>query len=96
MGNKGELSVSRMDFMGLDFADKKKTRGLPPGLVPSSDPFSGGDLPEVEIIVGDKSKFDATTAPQPKQDKEDEPELYKPKVSTWGVFPRPGNISKTV
>ncbi|KAJ0961224.1 hypothetical protein J5N97_000818 [Dioscorea zingiberensis] len=21
--------------------------------------------------------------------------LYKPKVSTWGVFPRPGNISKT-
>ena len=27
VGKKGELSVSRMDFAGLDFADKKMTRG---------------------------------------------------------------------
>lgn len=96
-GKKGELSVSRIDFVGLDFADKKTTRGLPPGLVPISDSFSDGDLPEVELIVGDTSKFDAATAPKPEQAKEDESEeLYKPKVSTWGVFPRPSNISKTV
>ncbi|RDY01320.1 hypothetical protein CR513_15364, partial [Mucuna pruriens] len=97
VGKKGELSVSRMDFVGLDFADKKMTRGLPPGLVPISDPFFDSDLPEVELIVGDTSKFDDATAPESEQTKEDEDEaeLYKPKVSTWGVFPRPGNISKT-
>ncbi|KAL9296386.1 hypothetical protein ACSQ67_022282 [Phaseolus vulgaris] len=95
VGRKGELSVSRMDFVGLDFADKKKTRGLPPGLVPISDPFFDDDLPEVELIVGDTSKFDDATVPEPEQTKEDEDELYKPKVSTWGVFPRPANISKT-
>ncbi|KAG4979496.1 hypothetical protein JHK85_033454 [Glycine max] len=50
----------------------------------------------VELIVGDTSKFDDATTPEPEQtNKEDEAELYKPKVSTWGVFPRPGNISKT-
>lgn len=96
VGKRGELSVSKLDFVGLDFADKKKTRGLPPGLVPMSDSFSDGDLPEVELIVGDAGNFDAATAPKPEQTKEDESELYKPKVSTWGVFPRPGNISKTV
>ncbi|XP_054816036.1 uncharacterized protein LOC129315909 [Prosopis cineraria] len=95
-GKKGQLSVSKMDFMGLEFADKKQTRGLPPGLVPISDPFSSSDLPEVELIVGDTRKFDAaTTAPKPEQTEEDESDLYKPKVSTWGVFPRPSNISKT-
>ncbi|CAJ1933582.1 unnamed protein product [Sphenostylis stenocarpa] len=96
VGKKGgELSVSRMDFVGLDFSDKKMTRGLPPGLVPISDPFFDDDLPEVELIVGDTSKFDDATAPKLEQTKEDEAELYKPKVSTWGVFPRPANISKT-
>jgi len=96
VGKKGELSVSRMDFVGLDFADKKTTRGLPPGLVPISDPFFNDDLPEVELIVGDTSKFGDAMAPEPEQTEEDEAELYKPKVSTWGVFPRPANISKTV
>ncbi|KAL2328992.1 hypothetical protein Fmac_022419 [Flemingia macrophylla] len=95
VGTKGELSVSRMDFAGLDFADKKMTRGLPPGLVPISEPFFDGDLPGVELIVGDTSKFDKATDPEPEHTKEDEAELYKPKVSTWSVFPRPGNISKT-
>ncbi|BAT90962.1 hypothetical protein LR48_Vigan08g175300 [Vigna angularis] len=95
VGKKGELSVSKMDFVGLDFADKKTTRGLPPGLVPISDPFFDDELPEVELIVGDTSKFGDAMAPEPEQANEDEAELYKPKVSTWGVFPRPANISKT-
>ena len=51
----------------------------------------------MELIVVDTSKFDDATTPEPEQtNKEDEAELYKPKVSTWGVFRRPGNLSKTV
>lgn len=92
---KGELSISGIDFMGLAFADKKRSRGLPPGLVPVSDPFSDGDLPEVEFIVGDTSYFEDTTASETTLPQEYDSELYKPKVSSWGVFPRPGNISKT-
>ncbi|XP_057748981.1 uncharacterized protein LOC130967939 [Arachis stenosperma] len=94
-GKKGELSVSRIDFVGLDFADKKSTRGLPAGLVPISDSFSDRDFSEVELIVGDTSKFDAETDSKPDQANQDGSELYKPKVSTWGVFPRPNDISKT-
>jgi hypothetical protein len=97
VGKKGGLSVSKIDFVGLDFSDNKKTRGLPPGLVPFTDSFLDSDLPEVELIVGNADNFNAKTiAPQPEQTMEDESDLYKPKVSTWGVFPRPGNISKTV
>lgn len=95
VGKKGQLSVSKMDFIGLEFADKKQTRGLPPGLVPMSDSFSSNDVAEVEFIVGDATKFDAATT-APKTEEDDESDLYKPKVSTWGVFPRPSNISKTV
>ncbi|MED6111147.1 hypothetical protein PIB30_049792 [Stylosanthes scabra] len=94
-GKKGELSVSRIDFVGLDFADKKNTRGLPAGLVPISDSFSDSDFSEVELIVGDTSKFDAETDSKPDQAIQEDSELYKPKVSTWGVFPRPNDISKT-
>lgn len=93
---KEKFSVSSIDFVGLDFGDKKKGRGLPPGLVPVSDPFPEGDLPDVEIIVGDTSKFEEATTSETKQNTEDDSDIYKPKVSTWGVFPRPGNISKTV
>ncbi|GLT31563.1 hypothetical protein SLA2020_062920 [Shorea laevis] len=98
------LTVSSIDFMGLDFADKRKDRGPPPGLVPIVDPFPEEDFPEVEIIVGDTSKFmEATTSDSeakpktsdPRPNTEDDSYLYKPKVSTWGVFPRPDNISKT-
>lgn len=96
VGKKGGLSVSKIDFMGLEFADKKQSRRLPPGLVPISDPFPEGDFPEVELIVGDTSKFGAATDPKPEKRIEDGPDLYKPRVSTWGVFPRPSNISKTV
>ncbi|KAG4377467.1 hypothetical protein GLYMA_18G124100v4 [Glycine max] len=72
------------------------TRGLPPGLVPISEPYFDGELPEVELIVVDTSKFDDATTPEPEHtNKEDKSELYKPKVSTWGVIRRPGNISKT-
>ncbi|KAE8695484.1 receptor protein kinase CLAVATA1-like [Hibiscus syriacus] len=67
-----KLSVSSIDFVGLDFADKKKSRGLPPGL-----------------------QLGEATTPEMKQNTEEDSEVYKPKVSTWGVFPRPGNISKT-
>ncbi|KAM5548492.1 hypothetical protein ABKV19_000082 [Rosa sericea] len=45
-----------------------------------------------EIIVGDSSNFGAAT---PKPQGDDPPDLYKPKVSSWGVFPRPNDISKT-
>ncbi|KAL3537647.1 hypothetical protein ACH5RR_001013 [Cinchona calisaya] len=91
---KEELKISSIDFVGLDFSEKKSGRGLAAGLVPVVDPFPEGDLPEVEILVGDASKFgDGAAASQPIQ--EEDLDVYKPKVSTWGVFPRPNNISKT-
>lgn len=95
-GKKEGLKISSIDFMGLNFADKKEGKGLPAGLVPVTDPFAGGDTPEVEIIVGDTSKFGESTVLRPGPKQEENLEFYKPKVSTWGVFPRPGNISKTV
>ncbi|CAH9127124.1 unnamed protein product [Cuscuta epithymum] len=92
-GKKEEVTVSSTDFMGLNFSDKKGGRRVPAGLVPISDPFPEGNFPEVEILVGDASKFGEVTKPEPVQ--EDRTDVYKPKVSTWGVFPRPTNISKT-
>lgn len=89
-------SISRLDFLGLDFADKKSGRGLPAGLVPVDDPFPPGELPEVEIIVGDQSKFGSLTGSKPPANEGENVDFYKPKVSTWGVFPRPSDISKTV
>ncbi|PRQ55653.1 hypothetical protein RchiOBHm_Chr1g0326961 [Rosa chinensis] len=53
-----------MDFVGLGFADKKEGRALPAGLVPIADDFAQGNLPEVEIIIGDSSNFGAAT-PKP-------------------------------
>ena len=97
IGKQEDLKISSIDFIGLDFAEKKKSRGLPAGLVPVADTFPEGDLPEVEIIVGDASKFGSSAASETKTSSEEvSPDLYKPKVSTWGVFPRPSNISKTV
>ncbi|KAL0710962.1 hypothetical protein Bca4012_017940 [Brassica carinata] len=94
-GKKKELKVSSIDFVGLGFADKKSTRGLPPGLVPVVDYFPGGDLPEVEFIVGDKTRFSETEKELDQQEGDQNSDIYKPKVSTWGVFPRPSDISKT-
>ncbi|RWW57058.1 hypothetical protein BHE74_00036178 [Ensete ventricosum] len=95
---KGELKVSSVDFLGLHFADKKTYRGLPPGLAPVIETISEGDLPEVELIVGDPSKFGESTPSVTvnPEENDDNVVFYKPKVSTWGVFPRPSNISKTV
>lgn len=81
--------MSDMDFAGLGFADKKSS-GTPAGL---SQGFTvpTGALPEVEILTRDGAQGkqpQTTTASQ-------ETDLYKPRVSTWGVFPRPADISKT-
>ncbi|PHT59744.1 hypothetical protein CQW23_02107 [Capsicum baccatum] len=92
---KEKLTISSIDFVGLGFSDNKKSRGLPAGLVPIVDPFSGGDLPDVEILVGDTSKFADTETSKSNRIQEDDMNTYKPKVSTWGVFPRPNDISKT-
>nr|XP_043624978.1 uncharacterized protein LOC122596463 [Erigeron canadensis] len=92
---KAEPKISAINFVGLGFADKKEGRGLPAGLIPVSDPFPTGNLPDVEIIVGDTSRFGNENASESNTTTEDDSELYKPKVSTWGVFPRPNNISKT-
>ncbi|KAM1811898.1 hypothetical protein ACFX12_028481 [Malus domestica] len=91
---KAKLSVSSIDFVGLGFADKKEGRGLPAGLVPISDYIPEGGSPDVEFIVGDTRNFDAGPR-QTEQTQGDNPDLYKPKVSSWGVFPRPNDISKT-
>ncbi|KAL4600757.1 hypothetical protein ACB092_11G221900 [Castanea dentata] len=92
---RGKLSISNIDFIGLEFADKKRSRRLPPGLAPVVDPFTEGDLPEEEIIVEDTRKFEEKTSFKPELSQEDDSNLYKPKVSSRGVFPRPNNISKT-
>ncbi|CAK9220615.1 unnamed protein product [Sphagnum troendelagicum] len=81
--------MSDMDFAGLGFADKKSS-GTPAGL---SQGFTvpTGALPEVEILTRDgaQGKQPQTTTAS------EETDLYKPRVSTWGVFPRPADISKT-
>ncbi|CAN4112684.1 unnamed protein product [Withania somnifera] len=95
VSKKEKLTISSIDFVGLGFSDNKKSRGVPAGLVPIVDQFSGGDLPDVEILVGDTSKFADTETSKSNHIQEDDMNIYKPKVSTWGVFPRPNNISKT-
>lgn len=90
------MTISSSDFVGLGFSDKKQSRGLPAGLVPIVDSFPEGNLPDVEILVGDTSKFVDTETSKSNRIQEDDTNTYKPKVSTWGVFPRPNDISKTV
>ncbi|KAK3223846.1 hypothetical protein Dsin_010871 [Dipteronia sinensis] len=70
-------------------------RGVPAGLVPLSDPFPEGDSPDVEIIVGDTSKFEEATVlkPEPTQ-QEDKSEFYKPKFG-GGRTIRPGDVIET-
>ncbi|KAL6570041.1 hypothetical protein OROMI_014555 [Orobanche minor] len=95
-GKKDGLTISSIDFMGLAFSDKKSIRGLPAGLVPRSGPFLEGELPEVEILIGDMSKFnDASKASKPIPVNENDDDAFKPKVSTWGLLPRPSNIPET-
>jgi hypothetical protein len=80
--------ISSSDFIGLDFSEKKfSSKGAKPaGLAVGLDAPPPGSLPEVEIITRDGS-----TSQQSDSDN-----LYKPKVSTWGVFERPANISQAV
>ncbi|CAL5379984.1 unnamed protein product [Camellia sinensis] len=95
VAKKEERKISSIDFMGLDFGEKKKSRGLPAGLVPVADSFPERDLRDVEILVGDTSNFGNATVSKPSSTEDDQSDIYKPKISTWGVFPRPSNISKT-
>ncbi|KAL2628558.1 hypothetical protein R1flu_013244 [Riccia fluitans] len=78
--------VSSMDFAGLGFADKKQ--GGRKVIHEDYQPPPPGVLPEVEIITKDAGTSDVPS-------EGDEGDLYKPKVSTWGLFPRPADISKT-
>lgn len=92
---KQDPRISNIDFVGLNFSDKKSYRGAPPGLVPVVESIFDGDIPEVEIIVGDSSKFKTKESQMESSNLEEKnADLYKPTVSTWGVFPRPGNISE--
>uniref|UniRef100_K3Z7J5 Uncharacterized protein n=1 Tax=Setaria italica TaxID=4555 RepID=K3Z7J5_SETIT len=125
LGKKGEYEFDETDFLGLDFFEKKRYKGPPPGLAPAFEPLTDNDFPEVEIIIGDRSKFEksrGSTGIQPADDRESEdsqstsetneadkvdkappstviePEededVYRPTVRSWGMFPRPQNISK--
>ncbi|KAJ7550138.1 hypothetical protein O6H91_07G085300 [Diphasiastrum complanatum] len=85
--NVKEFKKSGMDFVGLDFAEKKKKPGLPAGLSAGVTAPPSKGLPEVEIITRD--------AGESVNQMDGSDDLYKPKVATWGVFPRPANISKT-
>jgi hypothetical protein len=130
---KGGYVYDDTDFLGLDFFEKKRYQGLPPGLSGAVDPFSNDqDFPEVEIVIGDPSKFgksrrltenqpavddseseeassstsgeqngdikaeetQPSTVLQPEDDEKSE--FYKPRVTSWGMFPRPQDISKAV
>ncbi|CAN1344561.1 hypothetical protein LINPERPRIM_LOCUS40113 [Linum perenne] len=96
-GNVKDPGLSKMDFVGLDFGDRKTGNRVPAGLMPRVDLYPVGELPEVEIIVGDPSKFEKREVnPQPLEEDDNSKELYKPRVSTWGVYPRPANISKAL
>ncbi|KAH7864038.1 hypothetical protein Vadar_024923 [Vaccinium darrowii] len=122
ISKKDDPKSSSVDFMGLDFADKKKSGGLPSGFIPVAEPKTTeegdpdvyepkistwgaspshrnvstieGDFPEVEILVGDPTKFGTRRVSQEKSAKEDESGVYKPKVSTWGGSPCNRNVSK--
>ncbi|OIT07116.1 PREDICTED: uncharacterized protein LOC109226185 [Nicotiana attenuata] len=94
VSKKEKLTISSSDFVGLGFSDKKQSRGLPAGLVPIVDSFPEGNLPDVEILVGDTTNFVDTETSKSNRIQEDDTNTYKPKISTWGVFPRPNDISK--
>lgn len=49
-----------------------------------------GALPEVEILTRDAG------LQAPNSMEEENGDVYKPRVTTWGVFPRPANISQAV
>ena len=83
-----KTGISSSDFIGLDFSEKKfSSKGSKPaGLAVGLDAPPPDSLPEIEIITRDGNNAQQS----------DSDNLYKPKVSTWGVFERPANISQTV
>eukprot|EP00271_Cylindrocystis_brebissonii_P021813 TRINITY_DN8034_c0_g1_i1.p1 TRINITY_DN8034_c0_g1~~TRINITY_DN8034_c0_g1_i1.p1 ORF type:complete len:559 (-),score=84.98 TRINITY_DN8034_c0_g1_i1:254-1930(-) len=86
--------ISSMDFMGLNFADKRDSHDLPAGLSAPAD-LPLGPLPEVEILTRSAGQAGATVENDAASEGEaSSGELYKPRVSTWGVFPRPRDISR--
>ncbi|KAG0496322.1 hypothetical protein HPP92_001013 [Vanilla planifolia] len=96
LNNIDDPKISSKDFLGLDFSEKKSYRGMPPGLIPLEESLCFGEMPEVEIIVGDASKFGSTLpSTSALSEVNDCNGLFKPKVTTWGASPRPENISKT-
>jgi hypothetical protein len=50
-----------------------------------------GPLPEVEIMTRDAGVADPDAMAGAEGD-----DVYKPRVTTWGMFPRPADISKAV
>ncbi|GAQ81027.1 hypothetical protein KFL_000690090 [Klebsormidium nitens] len=50
------------------------------------------NMPEIEIEVGNQGAVNGPPSQRVLDQQEDEE--YKPKVATWGVFPRPQNISQ--
>lgn len=91
-----KLKISRMDFVGINFSDKKNGKRQSAGLSQVVESLPQGVLPEVEFIIGDSGKMNEKKSAKTNSDDTDDSDIYKPKVSTWGVFPRPENISKTV
>eukprot|EP00252_Welwitschia_mirabilis_P005150 TRINITY_DN1558_c0_g1_i4.p1 TRINITY_DN1558_c0_g1~~TRINITY_DN1558_c0_g1_i4.p1 ORF type:complete len:409 (-),score=95.24 TRINITY_DN1558_c0_g1_i4:415-1641(-) len=86
-----EEGISQVDFVGYNFSEKKSRRQIPVGPNGTSDFSTSGPLPEVQHIVGDATKLGA----KPPAENSVQSDLYTPRVSTWGVYPRPENISKT-
>lgn len=81
----------------LPGGDGKNEKGTPEDVVDVTKPRSFQDLPDwkkEEVLKGQIQEAEAFLSPSRRPPAADE-ERYKPKVSTWGVFPRPENISRT-
>lgn len=60
----------------------------------SYDPGAGGQIPEADASSREASSSSSGSGSAATENELDESGNYKPKVSTWGVFPRPNDISK--
>lgn len=83
---KKELLNSQMAEAEQFFNKGATNTPSPPPNTTNSDPQQ-----QPQVITG-SYPTDTPTAPPSKESDE---QKYKPKVSTWGVFPRPDNISRT-
>lgn len=80
--------IDSKDFLGLNFEDRNDKGKVPAGLRQALE-MPKGPIPKVEIITRKANEVSESTD-------DGEEGLYRPKVSTWGVFPRAKNISETV